>query len=304
MCSYMNMSERINLAPFLKWAGGKKQILNDISARFPTELGKQINKYAEPFIGGGAVLFYVLQNYELKEVYISDINKELINTYSVIKTSPDDLIEQLKKLEDVFLELNKNERKEFYLKKRERFNELKRKAIFNLELAALFIFINRTCFNGLYRVNSKGDYNVPMGDYKNPKTYDEKNIREISNALQNVNIVCGDFKQCKDFVDSATFVYFDPPYRPLSNTSNFTSYTENSFDDDNQIDLANFYRFLDSKGVYLLESNSDPKNANESDSFFDDLYSGFTIDRISAFRMINSKVAGRGRVSELLIRNY
>lgn len=293
----------IPASPFVKWAGGKSQLINEISKRLPSA-NKQIRKYAEPFIGGGAVLFYILNNYDLEEVYISDINAELLNVYTQIKNYPSHIIEQLRILEEDFINLDKERRKEFYYKIRDKFNFLKAKRSHDIELASYFIFLNRTCFNGLYRVNRHGEYNVPMGDYKNPKICDENNILTVSNVLSKVSINCGSFELCDDFVDSNTFVYFDPPYRPLNVTSSFTSYTEGSFNDEDQIQLAHFFRQLDKKGAYLLESNSDPKNTNPSDEFFDELYKGFTIDRVCASRMINSKVSGRGQISELLIRNY
>ena len=172
------------------------------------------------------------------------------------------------------------------------------------EIASLFIFLNRTCFNGLYRVNSKGEYNVPIGSYKAPLICDEDNLRQVSQALSRVQIVCGDYRNSNFFVDSNTFVYFDPPYRPLNATSNFTAYTENAFDDKSQSELAEYIQELSDRGAYVLASNSDPKNINPEDDFFDDLYSRMRIMRISASRMINSNASSRGKISELLISSY
>lgn len=291
--------------PFVKWAGGKGQLLSEIRKSYPMELGKSITKYAEPFVGGGAVLFDVLSSHErLKEVYISDVNSELINTYKVVQDNCEELIDRLKKLKEEFMETL--EQKEYYYKKREAFNDLKIDGDkqTKLEKAALFIFINKTCFNGLYRVNRKGGFNVPMGAYKNPAICDEDNLRKTSDLLKKVTIVCGDYKQSEEFIDENTFVYCDPPYRPLNETASFTSYTENGFPDEKQAELARFVSTLTSKGAKVVVSNSDPKNVSEEDNFFDELYAEFNINRISATRMINSNAAARGKISELLIANY
>ena len=211
----------------------------------------------------------------------------------------------LSERQETFWAKNDNDRKVMYLAKRERFNDLKVNGDeqINLEKAALFIFLNKTCFNGLYRVNRKGLFNVPMGAYKNPPICDAENLRLISGLLKNVQIKCGDYSKCADFIDENTFVYIDPPYRPLTATASFTSYSENEFGDKQQIELGKFVDEISAKGAKVLISNSDPKNSDESDSFFDDLYSSYTIMRVSAKRMINSKATGRGSVNELLICN-
>lgn len=291
--------------PFVKWAGGKGQLLSEIRKTYPTNLGDNITKYAEPFVGGGAVLFDVLSNYPgITQVYISDINAELINTYTMIRDNCVDLIQRLQTLKAEYME--SAEQKEYYYQKRNEFNHLKVNGDVaeNLEKAALFIFLNKTCFNGLYRVNRKGGFNVPMGSYKNPGICDEDNLKKISELLKKVTIVCGDYKESADFIDENTFVYFDPPYRPLTETASFTSYTEDGFSDDKQAELARYVKALTDKGAKVVLSNSDPKNTNEHDDFFDELYSTFNINRISATRMINSNAASRGKISELLIANY
>ena len=292
--------------PFLKWAGGKGQLLAEIARYYPFGAGT-INKYAEPFIGGGAVLFDVLDKYDLEAVYISDINAELINTYRVIKADCEALISALKAMQEDFLPLDKERRKSYYLLKRERFNELKltREAQeLSVEHAALMIFLNKTCFNGLFRVNKKGLFNVPVGDYKNPLICDEDNLRAVSAKLQKVTIILGDYKQAADFIDDKTFVYFDPPYRPLTQTASFNSYTENLFDDAKQIELANFVTLMSNKGAKIVVSNSDPKNADDNDNFFDEIYAEHQVSRVEATRMINSKSSGRGKIKELLISNF
>ena len=290
--------------PFVKWAGGKAQILENIKMKYPPGLGKTVTKYAEPFVGGGAVLFDILSNYNLSDIYISDINQELTLAYTTIRDNVAELISELKKFEDNFLSGNEIERKEIYYNNRARYNSLALSNDTTPELAALFIFLNRTCFNGLYRVNSKGEFNVPQGSYKNPCICDEDNLIAVSKSLKNVKIICGDYKKSKSFIDDNTFVYFDPPYRPLTATSNFTSYTQNGFGDKEQIELANYITELTKRGAFIVASNSDPKNVNEDDSFFDDLYASCKIFRISASRAINSVSSQRGKINELLIASY
>jgi len=289
--------------PFVKWAGGKGQILSEIREKYPAKLGRGINKYAEPFIGGGAVLFDVLNNFTLDEVYISDINKELIHTYITIRNSVDELCHVLSKYEKEYLPQDADARKEIYYGKRELFNSVKKHSDTSIELAALFIFLNRTCFNGLYRVNSKGGFNVPQGSYKNPCIFDESNIRAVSQKLQGVTIICGDYKLAADFIDDKTFAYFDPPYRPLSTTASFTAYAQDGFCDTAQAELASFINSMNDKGAHIVASNSDPKNVDEQDNFFDILYATYEISRIQASRSINSNGAKRGKVRELLIAN-
>lgn len=300
----LNVEEK-NVKPFLKWAGGKGQLLNEIRQYYPFD-GETITKYAEPFVGGGAVLFDILSRYDIEQVYISDINAELINTYRVIRDDADGLVTLLRVYQAEFISLDMGERKIYYNQKRDRFNALKAasKDTLDVEKAALMIFLNRTCFNGLYRVNRKGEYNVPMGAYKAPLICDEGNLRAISKKLQHVRIVCGDYTKSADFIDEHTFVYFDPPYRPLTATSSFTAYTENLFNDEAQVGLARFIDQMHTKGAKIVASNSDPKNTNEKDDFFDEIYAAHTIKRVEATRMINSNSSARGKIKELLISNF
>ena len=300
-----NSSEDKCVKPFIKWAGGKGQLLKEIEKYYSFENGK-ITKYAEPFVGGGAVLFDILSKYDLEEVYISDINAELINTYVIIRERIDKLLILLKKYQKEYLPLSTEGRKAYYLEKRDRFNKLilNSNESENVEKAALMVFLNKTCFNGLFRVNKKGLFNVPMGSYKNPLICDEKNLRAVSEKLKNVKIVCGDYKDSAEFIDEKTFVYFDPPYRPLPETSSFTAYTEDLFGDDKQIELADFVNEMHKKGAKIVISNSDPKNTREDDNFFDDIYAMHKIKRVSANRMINSKGEARGKIKELLISNF
>lgn len=289
-------------SPF-KWAGGKKKVLPYIQPHYP--FNEEINKYVEPFVGGGAVLFDILNNYNLKEIYIADTNKELINAYKVIKKCPNELIAQLTKIENDYIPYTKNIRRDIYNHIRTQYNRLKKS--YNsgpdIILAAYFIFLNKTCFNGLYRVNKNDEFNVPMGDYKNPKICDEDNILAVSKKLQNVIIENIDYQDTLKYIDEDTFVYLDPPYRPLTKTSDFTSYTKDSFNDEDQIKLAKYINKIDAFGGMFLLSNSDPKNIDINDNFFDDLYSNYSIKRIEVGRAINSKGDKRGKVSELLIHN-
>lgn len=300
-----NKKEEKTVKPFLKWAGGKGQLLKEIDRYYPFDDCK-ITKYAEPFVGGGAVLFDILSKYDLKEIYISDINAELINTYRIIRDDIDALIDMLYSMKNEFIPLDTDARKDYYMKKRERFNDLKVNGNenINIEKAALMIFLNKTCFNGLFRVNKKGLFNVPMGSYKNPMICDENNLRAVSEKLQKVNIVCGDYRESAEFIDEKTFVYFDPPYRPLTDTASFTAYTENLFNDAEQIELARFVDEMHSKGAKVVISNSDPKNSNTEDDFFDNIYSAHKIKRVEATRMINCNSEARGKIKELLISNF
>ena len=282
-----------------------RSLFNFFEKYYPFKNSKT-TKYAEPFVGGGAVLFDILSKYDLEEIYISDINAELINTYRIIRDDIDELIDLLAKYQSEYVPFDKEERKNYYMTKREHFNDLKVNGdeTINIEKAALMIFLNKTCFNGLYRVNKKGLFNVPMGAYKNPMICDESNLRAVSEKLQNVTIVCKDYRKSADFIDENTFVYFDPPYRPITDTASFTAYTENLFNDDEQIELANFVELMHGKGAKVVVSNSDPKNSNIDDDFFDNIYSSHKIKRVEATRMINCNSEARGKIKELLISNF
>lgn len=290
--------------PFVKWVGGKGQLIDVLKKNLPEGMETKIKKYAEPFVGGGAFLFELINEYEFEEIYINDNNKELINAYKVVKQSCDLLIEKLNSFDTAYNNLLKAEQEAFYYEKRERFNNLALTEESSIEKAALFIFLNKTCFNGIYRVNKKGKFNVPFGKRKVVKSYDSENLHKASVLLQTVTIKCCDYLDVLDFADSSTFVYFDPPYRPLNATSSFTSYTEEDFSDKDQIELANLFNKLSDLGAKVMLSNSDPKNTDENDNFFDDLYAKHNIMRIEAVRAINSVGNRRGKINELLITNY
>ncbi len=293
------------IRPFVKWAGGKGGLIPQLKNFYPFDLENRIiERYVEPFIGGGAVLIDILQKYDVKEAYAFDINKDLINCYNVIKSNVEDLIEELDKKEKEFLKLETDDRTAYFYDIRSKYNSYKLEKLIDVKRASEFIFLNRTCFNGLYRVNKSGEFNVPCGKYKNPTICDSKNLRNLSGLIKNVVFEYGDYKKSSKYVDNKTFVYFDPPYRPLSITSGFTSYTKEDFNDENQKELAQYYRELNKKKAKLMLSNSNPKNTNKEDTFFEDIYKGFNINEVSAKRMINANSKGRGEISELLITNY
>ena len=287
--------------PFLKWAGGKTQLISEIEKNLPNST---IDTYIEPFVGSGAVLFWILGEFVLlKKAVVNDINEDLMNTYKTIQSTPKELITILENLQYEYHSLEKSEdkKKEYYYQKREFFNNRKQN---QTEHSALFIFLNRTCFNGLYRVNRKNEFNVPMGSYVKPAICDKSNLIAVSEALQKVEILCGDFEQTINYVGLNTLFYFDPPYKPLSETSSFNSYAKDEFNDDEQIRLKNFCKKLDVLGHSWILSNSDVRGKNAEDNFFDDLYSDFIIKRVDAKRSINANPEKRGKLTELLINNF
>lgn len=294
--------------PFIKWVGGKGQLLQQLERQLPTDLHEEEFTYIEPFVGGGAMLFYMLQNFmNIKQVVINDINRNLTEAYEVIKQEPEGLVYRLKQIEKQYLNITTEDgRKNFYLEMRRRFNE---EVLSSLDKSAILIFLNRTCFNGLYRENSKGKFNVPFGRYANPTICNAEVIYTDSELLNrfDVQILNGDFKDTAKAIDKTglTFFYFDPPYRPLSATSSFNSYVKEDFNDDSQRELADFCRMLDRKeNVRWMLSNSDCSAKNPDDTFFEDIYDGFDIQRVFASRMVNANASKRGKLTELLIRNY
>jgi DNA adenine methylase len=274
--------------PFLKWAGGKTQLICDIEKALPKGISRDKFTYIEPFVGSGAVLFWMLNSFpNLKKAVINDINEDLINTYKTIASKPKELISILQILQYEFhgLEGKDEEKKEYYYQKRELYNTRKEEASGH---AALFIFLNRTCFNGLYRVNRKNEYNVPMGSYNRPTICDNANILAVSQALEKVEILCGDYEKTLEGATNDSFFYFDPPYKPLSNTSSFNSYAKDEFNDEEQIRLRNFCTKLEKMGHKWMLSNSDVKGKDTNDNFFDEIYSDFSISRVKARRSINA----------------
>ena len=292
--------------PFVKWAGGKTQLIGQINQYLPTELtdGK-IKTYIEPFVGGGAVLIEILQKYDVENAIAFDINADLINTYLVVKNNVEELIAELDKKEKKYKSLENDKRKEYFYEIRTEYNSYElQDEVINIKRASEFIFLNKTCFNGLYRVNSNNKFNVPFNKAKNPTICDSIDLRNLSKLIKNVNFYCGDYRKAETYRNKDTFIYFDPPYRPLNTTSGFTSYTKEDFNDDDQRKLGKFYKELSLKGAKLMLSNSNPKNTNKDDNFFVDLYDGFKLNEVLANRNINSKGNGRKAISELLITNY
>lgn len=294
--------------PFVKWVGGKSKLIPQMEQYYPKELKEnKIDIYIEPFVGGGAILIDILKKYNIKKVYAFDINKNLINCYNIIKDKVESLVLELKKLEKEYLELDEENRKKYYYDIRGKYNSIN---IENeneaLEKTTYFIFLNKTCFNGLYRENRIGQFNVPVGKYKNPTICDEENLIELSKLIKNVTFINGDYRESYKYIKENTFIYFDPPYRPINKTSSFTSYSKEDFNDENQKELGEYFRKINDNNfnVKLMLSNSNPKNNNEEDDFFEQIYNGFKIYEIKANRMINSNKEKRGKISELLITNY
>lgn len=266
--------------PILKWAGGKRQLISQISDHLP----KEFDTYFEPFVGGGALFFYLLP----EKGILVDNNPVLINVYTVVKNNVEILIKSLRK--------HRNEKEYYYelrnLDRNENYNKIS-----TIEKASRTIFLNKTCFNGLYRVNSKGQFNVPFGKYKNPNYCDEKNLRTVSKILQNTKIYHDSFEKVLELAKTKDFIYFDPPYIPISKTANFTSYTKENFTIKDQETLAQLFEKLDEKGCYVLLSNS-------YSDFILERYKEFQITPVQAKRAINSDASKRGSIKEVLVKNY
>ncbi|MCQ2224812.1 MAG: DNA adenine methylase [Paludibacteraceae bacterium] len=290
--------------PFIKWVGGKSQLIEQLDAQLPAEFGSWENvTYIEPFVGGGAMLFYMLQRYpNIQRAVINDINSDLVCCYQTVRDQVEALIESLRDYEQLYLALQtEDNRKDFYMAARSRYNE---KNLDSIENTTLFFFLNRTCFNGLYRVNKSGLFNVPFGKYANPTICDPDTLRMDSELLQRVEIMNGDFEETFQHAQGNTFFYFDPPYRPLSDTSNFNDYTKEAFNDDAQIRLKEYCDRIHAAGYQFMLSNSDCKGKNEADNFFDVLYEAYQIERVWASRNINAIASKRGKLTEILVRNY
>lgn len=272
--------------PFLKWAGGKRGLIEQLFQKFP----KDFNNYHEPFLGGGAVFFelYSRGMLEGKKIYLSDINAELINAYNVVKKQPDELIANL-------AIYKQKHNKEFYYQIRQLDRTADFKKLSPLNRATRFVYLNKTCFNGLYRVNSKGYFNTPMGGYKNPNIADKETILNASKALQNAIIFNKPFDKTLNNTSTDDFIYLDPPYYPLTKTAAFTAYDKNAFLDEKQKQLFDMFKKLHQKKCTVMKSNSDT-------SFIKDLYQEYAIDFVQANRFINSKGGGRNKINEVLIK--
>ena len=290
--------------PFIKWVGGKSQLIEQLEAQLPADFDNWENvTYIEPFVGGGAMLFYMLQRYpNINHAIINDINSDLATCYRTVRDTPEQLISSLKDIEKAYLALETEDgRKDFFMAVRERYNE---KNLDPIENTTKFFFLNRTCFNGLYRVNKNGLFNVPFGKYAKPTICDPETIRNDSELLQRVEILNGDFEATFEYAHGNTFFYFDPPYRPLSDTSSFNDYAKEAFNDDAQIRLKEYCDRIHEAGFRFMLSNSDCKGKNEEDNFFDVLYQAYQIERVWASRNINSNPNKRGKLTEILVHNY
>lgn len=271
-------NERVKSKPFIKWAGGKSKLLTDMARLFPPK--QQIGRYFEPFLGGGAMFFYL----QHPKSFLSDSNGDLVELFEVVQQNVEELI--------IALKIHNNEHDYYYKIRAQSPSDLS-----SIQRAARFIYLNKTCFNGLYRVNSKGEFNVPFGKYKNPTICDVEGLRAASLALQNVKIYRGDFESILSQAKPTDFIYFDPPYHPLNHTSSFTSYTSDKFGEEQQKRLAFVYAELANRGCFVMLSNSDMPLIRE-------FYKDFQIHEILASRAINSNPEGRGKITELLIINY
>ncbi len=290
--------------PFIKWVGGKTQLIEQLEALLPADFDKREEiTYIEPFVGGGAMLFHMLQSHKnIKHAIINDINPDLTTCYVTVRDHPEELIRSLTAIQEDYYRVESEEaKKEYYMRIRDRFNN---KPSDPIENTTLFFFLNRTCFNGLYRVNKAGKFNVPCGRYNRPLICDVNTIYADSRLLQNVTILTGDFEQTFEYIKGDTFFYFDPPYRPLSNTSSFNDYAKESFNDDAQIRLKHFCDRLQSINVPFMLSNSDCLGRDGSDRFFDDLFEDYDINRVWASRSVNADGSKRGKLTEILVRNY
>lgn len=282
--------------------------MDQISDALPAALKQgQIETYIEPFVGGGAVFFEIMEKYPIRRAYLFDINPELVILYNVVKNDVDLLIKELSRIQDEYD--NTDDRKAYFYQARDEYNLLDKNVNANIykkqfvRRATLTIFLNRTCFNGLFRVNKKNLFNVPMGSYKNPKIVNVENLQRAAKALQNATIIQSDFSKVLEFADKKTFVYYDPPYRPVKKTSSFNSYAVENFDDEEYRRLKTIFTQMDKMGALQMSSSSDPTNYAE-DPFIDDLFQGYNIYRVMAKRMINSKADKRNEIRELLITNY
>ncbi|MFN0203379.1 MAG: DNA adenine methylase [Bacteroidia bacterium] len=298
--------------PFLKWAGGKSQLLEQLDKYYPKELQKgKIKQYVEPFLGGGAVFFEISQRFQIEKAYLSDVNPDLVLAYRIVQQKPQELIKLLRNYQKQYDETPQEMRNDLFTSIRKQYN-LQKKSINYQEIneenvlrTALLIFLNKTCFNGLFRLNSKGEFNVPYGKYPTTMICDEINVWAVSKKLEKAEIHHADYASCFDKIDEDSFVYFDPPYKPISESASFTTYTGAVFSDKEQLELAQFFKKIDKeKGAKLMLSNSDVRQANPENQFFDEIYKEYSIFRVSANRAINCKGTKRGKIKEILITNY
>ncbi len=297
--------------PFVKWVGGKTKLIPQLSSVIDgINKSHLVLNYIEPFIGGGALYFYLYSTGKIRHAVINDVNEDLILCYKTVRQFVRPLIHELSRYEQEYLAADIESREVMFYKVREEYNQQKEDFdyispnIHNwVARASKFIFLNKTCFNGLYRQNSKGCFNVPFGRYATPRICDQTNLVACSVALQHANILCGDFETTESLIDNNSLVYLDPPYKPLNKTSSFTKYHKGDFNDLDQIRLAEYYRRIDKRGARIILSNSDPKSVDDDNDFFDELYHDYEISRVSVSRTISAASSSRGKVQELIIKN-
>ncbi len=290
--------------PFVKWVGGKGQLIEQLEALLPADFDRWENvTYIEPFVGGGAMLFYMLQQHSnIKKAVINDINEDLTMCYKMVRDNPQELVSSLSEIQREYYSLSSDDlRKQFFMLMRDEFNT---KTLDSTRNTTLFFFLNRTCFNGLYRVNKSGFFNVPFGKYETPTICDPETIYADSELLQNVEIMTGDYQMTFDKAQYNTLFYFDPPYRPLSNTSSFNDYAKEAFNDLAQERLKVFCDRIEAAGYSFMLSNSDCFNTPMRDRFFEDLYLEYIIERVWASRSVNANPDKRGKLQEILVHNY
>ena len=288
------MPKNSQIKPFLKWVGGKTKLLSDIEKNLPKELKKRKFKYAEPFLGGGAVFFHLVQKFNIEKAYLNDINNKLINTYKDVRDKTPELIQKLKKLETDYY--GSSDKKMFFLDQREKFNSSEK----SVQKSAIFIFLNKTGFNGMYRENSQGKYNIPFGQMKNPLICNKELLEKTGKLLKDKEIIFSSKSFEKVVVDDkGVFYYLDPPYRPISKTSSFTDYTKSSFNDKTQFALKKYCDKIDKKGSLFMQSNS-----YSEDGFFQKLYRNRKTNNLNVMRTISADGNKRNKVKEIIIKNY
>ena len=288
------MSKNSQIKPFLKWVGGKTKLLSDIEKNLPKEIKKRKFNYVEPFLGGGAVFFHLVQKFNIEKAYLNDLNNKLIDTYKHVRDRNPELIQKLKKIETDYY--GSSDKKMFFLEQREKFNNSQK----SVQKSALFIFLNKTGFNGMYRENSRGEYNIPFGQMKDPVICNRDLLEKTGKLLKDKEVIFSS-KSFEKVVadDKEVFYYLDPPYRPISKTSSFTDYTKSSFNDKTQLDLKKYCDKIDKKGSFFMQSNS-----YSEDGFFQKLYHNRKINNLKVMRTISADGNKRNKVKEIIIRNY
>ena len=288
------MPKNSQIKPFLKWVGGKTKLLSYIEKNLPKELKKRKFNYVEPFLGGGAVFFHLVQKFNIEKAHLNDINNKLINTYKDVRDKTPELIQKLKKLETDYY--GSSRKKMFFLEQRAKFNSSEK----SVQKSAIFIFLNKTGFNGMYRENSQGEYNIPFGQMKDPVICNKDLLEKTSKLLKDKEVIFSS-KSFEKVVadDKEVFYYLDPPYRPISKTASFTDYTKSSFNDKTQFALKEYCDKIAKKGSFFMQSNS-----YSEDGFFQNLYQNRKINNLKVMRTISAEGKKRKKVNEILIKNY